>query len=339
MRGRPRGTRRTGRGASSAASDAAGGEGSSSAGGALRKNGDGPRPPLRARAAGRLRECQAKQGCSPKPAGSALAAASSASSAELISMRVSTSVSGRKRGSLRSGRSGRGGARLKAAILPVVVWLCSEFVAILVRNSCCGSVLRRSLPASIGLCGSRRCSPLVIRVLRDYGRQIRAPARHSAAARPLRVLQALRLVDGADDAEIMLGVLVIRLAGHAVAIAESIAGKLLIFIIELLGGAAHPHFRTGTVEHMVAVERNAVLLVAKPAATTAATTVRAMVATTHALHVHCFSSILVRLLCAAGCVCTARPKLVSSQRRDSRPIQPAITCLTRYSRIMPMAYL
>ena len=108
----------------------------------------------------------------------------------------------------------------------------------------------------------------------------------------------------------MLGVLVIRLAGHAVAIAEGIAGQLLIFVIELLGGAAHPHFRTGTVEYMVAVQRDAVLLVAKPAAATTAatTTVRAMVATTHALHVHCFSSILVRLLCAAGCVCTAKPQ-------------------------------
>jgi hypothetical protein len=48
---------------------------------------------------------------------------------------------------------------------------------------------------------------------------------------------------------------------------------------------------------MVAVERNPVLLVAKPAATTAtAAAIRAMVAATHALHIHVLNFILVRLL-------------------------------------------
>jgi hypothetical protein len=45
---------------------------------------------------------------------------------------------------------------------------------------------------------------------------------------------------------------------------------------------------------MVAVQRNAILLVAEPATTTGATTtVRAMVAATHALHIHGLLFILV----------------------------------------------
>jgi hypothetical protein len=47
---------------------------------------------------------------------------------------------------------------------------------------------------------------------------------------------------------------------------------------------------------MVAVQRNPVLLVAKPAATPAtAAAVRAMVTATHALHIHVLIFILVRL--------------------------------------------
>jgi hypothetical protein len=91
----------------------------------------------------------------------------------------------------------------------------------------------------------------------------------------------------------MLGMLVIGLASHPVAVRGRIAGHLRVFLEQLLGGAAHPHLRPGTVEHMVAVEGNAVLLVAKSATSTAtAAAVRAMVATTHALHVHIVSSIL-----------------------------------------------
>jgi hypothetical protein len=50
---------------------------------------------------------------------------------------------------------------------------------------------------------------------------------------------------------------------------------------------------------MVPVQRDAILLVAETAATAiipAATAIRAMVAATHALHIHKISFILVRLL-------------------------------------------
>ena len=86
----------------------------------------------------------------------------------------------------------------------------------------------------------------------------------------------------------MLGMLVVGLAGDAVAIAGGVAGQLLILLIELLGGAADPHFRAGAVKNMVPIERNTVLLVAETAAAiiSPTTAVGAMVAATHALHIH-----------------------------------------------------
>jgi hypothetical protein len=88
----------------------------------------------------------------------------------------------------------------------------------------------------------------------------------------------------------MLGMLIISLAQHAVATAGGVARQLGVFVVELLRRAAYPHFRTGTVEHMVAVKRDAILLVAESASTTAALTVAAA---THALHIHRVVSILV----------------------------------------------
>ncbi|WP_333490102.1 hypothetical protein [Acidocella sp. MX-AZ03] len=95
----------------------------------------------------------------------------------------------------------------------------------------------------------------------------------------------------------MLGVLVISLAQHPVGGGGGIAGQLRIFVIKLLSGAAHPHFRAGAVEHMITVERNTILLVAKPAAAAATGTV---VASTHALHIHRLVSILVCWLARCG---------------------------------------
>ena len=88
----------------------------------------------------------------------------------------------------------------------------------------------------------------------------------------------------------MLGMLVIGFAQHAVTAAGGIARQLGVFVVKLLRRTTHPHFRTGTVENMVAVERNTILLVAKPASATAPL---AMAAATHALHIHRLLSILV----------------------------------------------
>jgi hypothetical protein len=107
-----------------------------------------------------------------------------------------------------------------------------------------------------------------------------------------RIRLALGLVNGADNAEIMFGVLVVGFAQNAVAAGGSIARHLRVFVVKLLGSAAHTHFRPGTVKNMVAIQRNAVLLIAKsPSTATAAA--RAVVAATHALHVHVLLSTLV----------------------------------------------
>ncbi len=95
----------------------------------------------------------------------------------------------------------------------------------------------------------------------------------------------------------MLGMLIIGFAQHAVSRGGGIARHLRIFVIKLLGRTTHPHFRTGTVEYVISVERDAVLLVAKPAT---ATTARTVVASTHALHIHRLVSILVCWLARCG---------------------------------------
>ena len=129
-----------------------------------------------------------------------------------------------------------------------------------------------------------------------------------------RLRLGLRLVDRVDDAEIMLGVLVIRLAGHPVAAGGGIPGQLGVFLVQLLGGAALAHLWPGAVEDMVAVERDAVLLVAGITAATAAAIVRAVVAATHTLHVHVISFILKSVIAAARQKC--RPgRTGSSQPR------------------------
>ena len=59
----------------------------------------------------------------------------------------------------------------------------------------------------------------------------------------LRVGYALRLVYGADNPEIMLGMLVIGFAQHSVSVAGGVARHLLVLLEKLLRRAPHPHFR------------------------------------------------------------------------------------------------
>ena len=107
-------------------------------------------------------------------------------------------------------------------------------------------------------------------------------------AASLRILLC-GLVHHAEDAEIMLGVLIKAFRRYPVARTCGIAAELLIFFIKLLGGAAHADIRTAAVEHMVAVERNIAVEMPRAAATAAAAIViatTAMVAPALAFHIH-----------------------------------------------------
>ena len=70
----------------------------------------------------------------------------------------------------------------------------------------------------------------------------------------------------------MLGVLELALRHHAVAGARLVAPQLQIFLEQLLRRSPDPQIGTGTVEHMVPIERNvsAVMANAGAAATAAA---------------------------------------------------------------------
>ena len=102
----------------------------------------------------------------------------------------------------------------------------------------------------------------------------------------LRV-ELLRLVDGVDDAEVVLGVLEIALGHHAVTAAGRVAAELEIFLEQLLGRAADAQVGTVAVEDVVAVEGDVAALVpGGTAATATAATAAAVVPATHAFHVH-----------------------------------------------------
>jgi hypothetical protein len=80
---------------------------------------------------------------------------------------------------------------------------------------------------------------------------------------------------------------------------------------------------------MVTVEGDTILLVAKPAATTATATVWAMVAATHALHIHLLMYILVRLLARLWGLFPAKPKNTPEITRIRGMVTPHVLTLNQ----------
>jgi len=124
----------------------------------------------------------------------------------------------------------------------------------------------------------------------------------------IRLTLLLRLIHGVKDTEVMLRMLEERLGRHPVAAARRIATKLKVFFEKLLGRAANTDLRPVAVENVVPIERDAAPRrmadrAAGPTVTTAATTAtRAMVAATHALHVHTVAVVLSHCRWACGSV-------------------------------------
>jgi hypothetical protein len=108
------------------------------------------------------------------------------------------------------------------------------------------------------------------------------------------------LVHRTDDAEVVLGVLEITFAHHAVARAGRVAAELKIFFEELLRRATNTKVGAVAVEDMVAVQRDAVgaagtLVTHATAISAAPATVGAvstMAATTHTFDVHYYDKSL-----------------------------------------------
>jgi hypothetical protein len=109
-----------------------------------------------------------------------------------------------------------------------------------------------------------------------------------------------RLVHQVEDAEVVLGMLEITLRHHAVATTGRVAAQLKVFLEQLLGGAADPYVRPIAVEDMVPIEWNPAARVmahtaaTATAATPATTTAGAMIAASHAFHVHIVAVVLSR---------------------------------------------
>jgi hypothetical protein len=112
------------------------------------------------------------------------------------------------------------------------------------------------------------------------------------AALAVRLALLLGLVHGVQDTEVMFRMLEERLRRHSVATAGRVAPKLQVLLEKLLGGSADADFRPVAVENVVAIERNrtARMMADGAARSSATTTARAMVAATHALHVHTVAS-------------------------------------------------
>ena len=151
--------------------------------------------------------------------------------------------------------------------------------------------LSRLIPAELipGLILARRIQPRRILPGLILHRRIPAATLETAARMALRIL--LRgLIHHAQNAEIMLGVLIKTLGRHTVANAGRIAAKLLIFLVKLLRRAAHPAIGTRAVEHMVAVERNIAVQMPRAAAAAAAIVIATitMAPPAHAFHIHPF---------------------------------------------------
>ncbi len=108
-----------------------------------------------------------------------------------------------------------------------------------------------------------------------------------------------RLVHQVENTKIVLGVLEVTFRHHPVATARRVPAELQVFLEQLLRRAADPDVRTVAVENVIAVEwDSAALVMAHSAAATAAvstaTPARAMVAATHAFHVHTGAVVLSR---------------------------------------------
>ena len=112
----------------------------------------------------------------------------------------------------------------------------------------------------------------------------------------VRLPLLLRLVHRVQDTEVMFRVLEERFRRHPVATAGRVAAELEVFFEKLLGGAADADFGPVAVEDVVAIERDSAarMMADGPArsATAATATARAMVAATHALHVHTVAVVL-----------------------------------------------
>jgi hypothetical protein len=109
-----------------------------------------------------------------------------------------------------------------------------------------------------------------------------------------------RLVHQVEDTEVVLGVLKIPLRHDPVTTAGRVTAQLQVLFEQLLGGAADPDVWPIAVEDMVPIEWNPASSVmahtaaTATAATPAATSARAMVAASHAFHVHTVAVLLSR---------------------------------------------
>jgi hypothetical protein len=109
-----------------------------------------------------------------------------------------------------------------------------------------------------------------------------------------------RLVHQVKDPEVVLGMLEIAFRHDAITATGRVTAQLQVFFKQLLGGAADPYIRSIAVENMVPIEWNPTASVmahttaTTAAATPAATTAGAMVAASHAFHVHIVAVVLSR---------------------------------------------
>lgn len=132
----------------------------------------------------------------------------------------------------------------------------------------------------------------------------------------LRLVLLCRLVHGIQDAEIMFRVLEVTLSHHPIAAAGRVASKLQVLFEQLLRRATQPNVWPIAVENVIAVQWNTATRIVPdglgattPTPAPAATTARAMIAATHALHVHVSAVVLSRCGRAWGVLGQNRPKI------------------------------
>jgi hypothetical protein len=171
---------------------------------------------------------------------------------------------------------------------------------------------------AIALLAAALLTPLLTPLMPVHlpGTSLIAPLLIAPLAAALALLRD-RLVHQVEDTEVVLGILQVAFSHHAVATAGRVAAELQVFLEQLLRRAADPDVRAIAVEYVVAVERDATRhMVAHSAAATAATTpaatpARAMVAATHAFHVHNVAVVLSRCVAALG---AREPAIVGAPR-------------------------
>ena len=124
---------------------------------------------------------------------------------------------------------------------------------------------------------------------------VRLGARGLVAVLTSRLVLLLRRLHGAQDAEIVLRVLIVALRHDAVTAAGRVATELQIPLEELLRRTPQTQVGPLAVENMVAVERHIAALVTDDRPTPAASA--AVVAPAHALHIiHCSANPLARAM-------------------------------------------